>query len=380
MSSIKRKFLQGNEACVLAAVDAGARFFAGYPICPSTEIAEMCSAVLPGHGGIYIQMEDEIASMAAVIGASLAGEKAFTATSGPGFSLMQENLGFAVMAEVPCVIINVQRFGPATGIATRPAEADIMQARYGSHGDYSIIALSPSSVQECYDLTLEAFNLAERFRTPVILLSNAALAHLREEVTIPESPKILNRKRPGNSFGEYLPYRPDEDMVPPMAAFGERHVMRVTGLVHDELGYSAADGKVAGGLVRRLTDKIEKYQHELPQPVYWGDPDANLLLVTYGITTRAARAALEQLRRQGITVGLIQLRTLWPFPEQALAGHLTRARTIIVPEMNLGQVVREIQRINPGKAEIHLLSRTEAEIITPTQIIAKVQEVVEWER
>ncbi|KKM12040.1 2-oxoglutarate ferredoxin oxidoreductase subunit alpha [Clostridiales bacterium PH28_bin88] len=369
-------FLQGNEACALAAVHAGARFYAGYPISPSTEIAEFCARVLPQHGGTYIQMEDEIAGIAAVIGASLGGMKAFTATSGPGFSLMQENLGLAVMAEAPCVIINVQRFGPATGIATKPAQADVMQARYGSHGDYGIIVLSPSSVQECYDLTVEAFNLAERFRTPVILLPDAALAHLREQVVIPDNVKTVERKKPGGNPEDYLPYRSEEDLVPPMAAYGDPFIVRVTGLVHDEQGYSTADGKVADRLLHRLIDKIEKYRHELPQPVYWGDPEAEVLMVAYGIVTRAARAALEQARGQGLSTGLVQLRTLWPFPDEVLTSYLAKVRTVLVAEMNVGQVVREVQRVNPGGAKVHLLSRTDTRVITPTQIMQTLREVV----
>lgn len=376
MKQRERLFLQGNEACVRGAVDAGAGFYAGYPICPSTEIAEMCSDILPGRGGIYVQMEDEISSIAAVVGASLAGKKAFTATSGPGYSLMQENLGLAVMAEVPCVVINVQRFGPATGIATKPAQADVMQARYGSHGDYGIIVLSPSSVQECYDLTVESFNLAERFRTPVILLSDAAIAHLREEMVVPESLKIVQRREYQGPPAEYLPYRPDEDLVPTMSAYGDSAILRVTGLIHDQKGYSTADAKTSETLLYRLTDKIEKFSHELPQPVYWGDREPSVLIVAFGIVTRAARAALEQARRQGMSVGLLQLRTLWPFPDNVLSEYLAAAQTVLVPEMNLGQVVREVRRVNPGRAEVYLLSRTDTGVITPGDIVNKLKEVV----
>ncbi|MBU7006970.1 2-oxoacid:acceptor oxidoreductase subunit alpha [Phosphitispora fastidiosa] len=372
----EKLFLQGNEACVRGALAAGAAFYAGYPISPSTEIAELCSQMLPEHGGVFIQMEDEIASIAAVIGASLGGMKAFTATSGPGFSLMQENLGMAVMAEIPCVIINVQRFGPATGIATKPAQADVMQSRYGTHGDYEIIVLVPSSVQECYELTLEAFNLAERFRTPVILLSDAALAHLREQVVIPGDPMVVDRNKPGCPPGEYLPYGPGPNLIPPMAAYGSPHIMRVTGLVHDERGYSTADNETADNLLRRLAGKIKNYSAELPQPLYWGDQDAEILLVAYGVVTRAARAAVVKAREAGISVGLLQLRTLWPFPDQAVAGYLGKVKQALVPEMNLGQVVREVRRVNEGKAEIHLLSRTDAGIITPEQIVQKLREVV----
>lgn len=376
MNLDEKLFLQGNEACVRGALAAGAAFYAGYPISPSTEIAELCSQMLPEHGGVFIQMEDEIASIAAVIGASLGGMKAFTATSGPGFSLMQENLGMAVMAEVPCVIINVQRFGPATGIATKPAQADVMQSRYGTHGDYEIIVLVPSSVQECYELTVEAFNLAERFRTPVILLSDAALAHLREQVVIPGDLRVVDRKKPGCPPGEYLPYGPGPELVSSMAAYGDPHIMRVTGLVHDERGYSTADGKTADNLLRRLAGKIENYSAELPQPLYWGDQDAEILLVAYGVIARAARAAVIKAREAGISVGLLQLRTLWPFPDQAVTGYLEKVKKALVPEMNLGQVVREVRRVNEGKAEIHLLSRTDTGIITPEQIVQKLREVV----
>lgn len=364
-------FWQGNEACVYGAMAAGARFFAGYPISPSSEIAELCSRLLPELDGIYVQMEDEIASLAAVIGASLGGMRAFTATSGPGFSLMQENLGFAVMAEVPCVIIHAQRFGPATGIATAPAQADVMQARWGSHGDYQMLVLAPSSVQECHDLTVEAFNLAERFRSPVILLTDAALAHLRETVTVSDTaPPQRCRPQPEGDPALYRPYAPGPDLVPAMAAFGDGYIQRVTGLVHDELGYSSSAPAVAAGLVRRLQEKILLYQDELPAPIYTGPEEPDILLVSYGISARAAQAAADRARASGHRVGCLRLRTLWPFPEAAIGDWAQRVRAVLVVEMNFGQLRREVELAVAGRCRVAGVNRYDAEVVTPGEILA----------
>lgn len=365
---METRFLQGNEACTLGGIAAGARFFAGYPISPATEISEMCSNLLPEKGGIYVQMEDEIASIAAVIGASLGGVKAFTATSGPGFSLMQENIGFAIMTEVPCVIINVQRFGPSTGIATQPGQGDIMTARWGTHSDHSIIALAPASVQECYDLTAEAFNLAERFRTPVVVLTDATIAHLRETVRIPARVKILDRARPSGPAEGYRPYEPGENLVPAPPNYGDRHILRVTGLVHDQEGYSSADPDVAGRLVSRLVDKIERYAHELPQPEYTGPDNPDAVIISYGISARSALSAARRAARQGMSLGVLRLRTIWPFPDRAVVEACAgMSRVVVVVEMNKGQVLREVRAAGVNRAVG--LNRSDTRVIMPGEII-----------
>ncbi|GAW91460.1 2-oxoacid:acceptor oxidoreductase subunit alpha [Calderihabitans maritimus] len=371
------KFWQGNEACVYGAIDAGARFYAGYPISPSTEIAELSSRILPDYGGIYVQMEDEISGIAAVIGASLSGMKAFTATSGPGFSLMQENIGFAIMAEVPCVIINVQRYGVATGVATQPAQSDVMQARWGTHGDHGAIVIAPSSVQECYDLTVEAFNAAERFCHPVIVLTDAALAHLREQVKIPgpSQLRIVERQRPSGPATDYKPYAPDEKLVPRLSSFGDDYILRVTGLVHDERGYSTANPEVARNLTQRLVEKIEKFADELPQPLVYGEEDADIVLISYGMSARAARKAQAMAEDRGIAVKTIQLRTLWPFPEAKVREVCSGAKVVMVPEMNLGQMVLEVERVVGSLAEVKRVSRTDTIVITPEEILKMIEEV-----
>ncbi|MGQ9532263.1 MAG: 2-oxoacid:acceptor oxidoreductase subunit alpha [Desulfotomaculales bacterium] len=370
------EFLQGNEAFARAGVDAGARFFAGYPISPATEIAELCAELMPRHGGIYVQMEDEIASLAAVIGASLGGLKAFTATSGPGLALMLENVGFAVMAEVPCVIIHVQRFGPSTGIATAPAQGDLMTVRWGVNGDHRIVVLTPSSVQECYDLTVEGFNLAERFRVPVIVLADAVLAHLRERVVVGESLRLVNRARPAGPPHTYRPYRPLEKEVPALAAYGDEYILRVTGLVHDEDGYSTANPEVAAALVRRLVDKVERYREELPGPVYYGSGAPRAVLISFGIAARAARAAVARALGEGINVGLLQLRTLWPFPEEEVVATCREAVRVLVVEMNQGQLCREVRACGIPPHRVSGVNRTDGRPITPAEVLAAIREVV----
>lgn len=369
------RFLQGNEAFALAGIAAGARFFAGYPISPATEIAEICSVELPKNGGVYIQMEDEIAGIAAVIGASLGGMKAFTATSGPGFALMLENLGFAVMAEVPLVVIDVQRFGPSTGLATSPAQGDVMTVRWGVNGDHSLIALAPASVQECFDLTVTAFNLAERFRAPVIVLADAVLAHLREKVVLPppEEIKIVNRTKPAGPVEGYRPYAPAVGGVPALPAFGDRYILRVTGIVHDESGYSSADPAVAERLVRRLAGKIEQNTDELPRPVRWGPADAEIVLISFGIAARAAREAVLRANREGTAAALLQLRTLWPFPGGEVLAACSRARKVLVVEMNAGQVRREVQACGVPPEKVAGVNRTDALPVTPSQVLEAIE-------
>jgi len=372
------RFLQGNEACALAGITAGARFFAGYPISPASEIAELSSLLLPQQGGIYLQMEDEIASLAAVIGASLGGMKAFTATSGPGLSLMQENIGFAVMAEVPCVIINVQRFGPSTGVATQPGQADVMAARWGTHGDHGIVALAPTSVQECYDLTIEAFNLAETLRTPVILLTDASLAHLREKVITrgKKELSIKSRQKPAKDVKGYHPYAPGPGGVPLLPDFGDEHMLRVTGLVHDQDGYSTPKPAIAGELVRRLQKKIDEAAGIMPQPQYFGSDNPEVLVISFGISARSSREAVNRANKQGLNAGLMQLPTIWPFPEEAVRKACSGARVVLVAEMNSGQLCREVRACGVPREKVRGINRADTAVITPGEICDAIKGVL----
>lgn len=373
----KKHFLQGNEAIAEGAIAAGARFYAGYPITPSSEIAEVCSQRLLEVGGVYIQMEDELASIAAVIGASLTGVKAFTATSGPGFSLMQENLGVAILGEVPCVVVNVQRSGPSTGLATKPAQADVMQARWGRHGDQSLIVLSPATVQECFDLTVTAFNLAERFRVPVVLLADEIVGHMRENVVLPDPSqiKIINRKRPACPPEEYLPFKPDADGVPPLADYGSEYIFHITSSMHGERGYSQNDPANAGAKIKRLFTKLEDHLDEILMVKHHYNPEEelDLLVITFGCTTRPAREAV--LRVRDIKAGVLQLITLWPFPENFVARAAAKARAILVPELNLGQVVREVERVIGKEKPVFGLPKSNGEGLTPAEIVARIKEV-----
>ena len=369
----KAQLMQGNEACAKGALDAGVRFYAGYPITPSTEIAEFMAEELPLVGGTFIQMEDEIASMAAVIGASLAGVKSLTATSGPGFSLKQENLGYAIQTEVPCVVVNVQRGGPSTGLPTAPAQADVMQAKWGTHGDHPIIALCPSTVQECYELTIKAFNMAEEFRIPVIMLMDEVVGHLREKVELSESLPIINRKKPAVSPDKYVPYEDDESMVPAMANFGEGYRYHVTGLTHGENGLPTGKPEVAGKFLKRLTQKLDPYFDRIQ---LWEEAfmeDAELVVVAYGCTARSAREAINAARGEGLKVGLFRPITIWPFPYAQIAKY--EGRTFLVPEMNNGQLVGEVERIF-GCKKVERLNRIDSELITPDQILEKIREVL----
>ena len=334
---VMREFFNGNIACAEAALAAGCRFFAGYPITPSTEIAERMALRLPKVGGTFIQMEDELASMAAIIGASWAGARSMTATSGPGFSLMQENIGYAVMTETPCVVVNVQRGGPSTGQPTMAAQGDMMQMRYGSLGDYSIIAVSPSSVQEMYTLTVRAFNLADRFRTPVFIMADETIGHMREKITVPDTIDIIPR-RPLD-IGDY-PCVPDENGVPGFAEFGTGCNVHITGLTHNEKGYPATDSpELHESLVRRQVDKIEKHRDEI-EDVDCINPDARIVFISYGAPTRA----VQQLNYEdGSKFGHLNLRTVWPFPSNALET-FSNAEIFIIPEMNLGQIAKEVRQ------------------------------------
>lgn len=370
----EKRFIEGNIAIVEGALAAGARFYAGYPISPSSEIAEYSSRMLPRVGGIYVQMEDEISSMAALLGASVAGKKAYTATSGPGISLMQENLGLGIMSEIPAVVIDVQRSGPSTGAATKPAQGDVMQARWGTHGDHSIIALSPASVQECFDLTVQAFNLAEKYRTPVYLLADEAIGHLRETVTIrqldPE--EVVERRQPEPGLGpeDFRPYRYDGTMPAPMPPFGSRqYLSRTTGSTHDEKGEFRPTPENIHRVTHYLTDKIEKNAADICMTKGYHLEDAQSVFVAYGCSARSALEAMERLRSQGERVGMLQLQTVWPLPEQEIRGVLSTAETVVVPELNLGQMAGEIRKLNDYGCRVVQANRVDGILITPGEII-----------
>jgi len=368
-------FMNGDVACAEGAIAAGCRFFAGYPITPATEIAEHLSQRMPEFGGIYIQMEDEIASMAAVLGASYAGLKAMTATSGPGFSLMQENIGLAVMTETPCVIVDIMRGGPSTGQPTLPGQQDVMQARWGSHGDYATVALAPSSVQEMFDLTLEAFNLAETYRVPAMLLGDEIVAHMYEKLVIPPPDKlrIVNRKRPNVPREEYMPFKPDEDLAPPMACFGEGYHFHATGLTHDERGYpQTSSSEAQQKLVTRLCNKIRKNEDKIIRVEETMLDDADVAVVAYGIVARSALSAVRKAREKGIKAGLLRLITLWPFPEKRVAQLAEQTKAIVVPEMNCGQMVLEVER-KAKETPVAFLSKLGEEPHTPLEILEEIR-------
>ncbi|MDZ7338896.1 MAG: 2-oxoacid:acceptor oxidoreductase subunit alpha [candidate division KSB1 bacterium] len=369
--------MTGNDACAEGALAAGLRFFAGYPITPSSEIAEILSYRLPQVGGAFIQMEDEIGAMGAVIGASLAGAKAMTATSGPGFSLKQENIGYAAMAEVPCVIVDVQRGGPSTGLPTLPSQMDVMQARWGTHGDHEIIALCPYSVRETFDLTVRAFNLAERFRTPVILLMDEIIAHVNEKVVMPEPGEIevYERKMPHCPPEEFLPYKFTEDDIPPMASFGTGYRFHVTGLCHDETGFPTNDPVQIDRLIRRLNRKISRHRDLIVEVAEDQLEDAEIGVVAYGSTARAARRAVALARQEGIRVGLLRPLVLWPFPDKEVRALAEKVDHIIVPELNMGQVAHEVEWAACGKAAVHRLNRVDGEPIPPQDILQAIKEV-----
>jgi 2-oxoglutarate ferredoxin oxidoreductase subunit alpha len=363
--------MNGDVACAEAALAAGCRFFAGYPITPATEIAEHLSLRMPEIGGIYIQMEDEIASIAAVIGASYSGLKAMTATSGPGFSLMQENIGLAVMTEAPCVVVDVMRGGPSTGQPTMPGQQDVMQAKWGSHGDYGIIALTPSSVQEMFNLTAEAFNLAETYRVPTLVMADEIVGHMWEKVVIPPTDKIkiVNRKKPNISREEYEPFMPDDDLVPPMACFGEGYRFHATGLTHDEHGFpKTSSTEVQQRLVRRLCEKISKNADKIIKIEEVMLDDADVVVVAYGIVARAALSAVRRARQKGIKAGMLRLITLWPFPEKQVTRVAQQAKKLVVPEMNCGQLVREVERA-AKETPVLFLPKLGEEPHTPMEIL-----------
>lgn len=364
------KLVQGNEACVDGAIAAGMRFYAGYPITPSSEIAELSAQKLPQIGGKFMQMEDELSSMAAIIGSSLAGLKSMTATSGPGFSLMQENLGYAAIAEVPCVVVNVQRGGPSTGMPTSPAQGDVMQARWGTHGDHPSIALTPNSVQETYEYTVKAFNLSEKYRTPVILLMDETVGHMREKLKVPESSelKVIDRKKPNCGPEEYIPYKPDEDMIPAFVPFGQGYRYHVTGLTHDETGFPTNSNLISGKLIQRIVDKVEKNIDDMTYYEEYRMDDAELVIVAYGGVSRAAKKSVDDLRNNGIKAGMFRPITIWPFLEKQVSKVAEKAKEIYVAEMNLGQYFIEVDRVAGKKCPVKKINKITGELITPKEI------------
>ncbi len=366
---IEQYFIQGNEACARGAIHAGCRFFAGYPITPSTEIAEDMAVFLPKEGGTFIQMEDEIAALGAVIGAVWGGVKAMTATSGPGFSLMQEHIGYATMTETPLVIVNMQRGSPSTGQPTMASQSDMMQARWGSHGDYEIIALSPSSVQECFDFTVRAFNLAEEYRVPVMVMADEIVGHMREKITIPETTTITPRKMPDESPKTFLPYKADPEGTAKMPAFGDGYKLQITGLTHDERGYpDASNPKTHSKLVNRLVNKVINNTDKLASYKSFNTEDADVIIVSYGAPSRSVTTAVKNAREEGIKAGYIKLETVWPFPEEILRKVAKNAQRVIVVEMNLGQIYHEVQRVLKDH-DVELIPKIGGEMHKPDEIL-----------
>ena len=365
------KFVQGNEACVEGALYAGLDFFAGYPITPSTEIAELLSSRLPQKGGKFVQMEDEIASICAIIGASLTGNKVMTATSGPGFSLMQEALGYAVMTEIPCVIVNVQRGGPSTGLPTSVSQGDVNQARWGTHGDHAIIALTASNHQDVFRMTVDAFNLSETYRTPVILLFDEVVGHMRERLIVPAEDEIALVKRLRTSVKEgvdYHPYLPREDGRLPMSDFGGVHRYNVTGLFHDMWGFPSNNPDIVKGLTRHLIDKIENNCNEITRYKTHFMEDAECVLIAYGSPARSALHVVEYLRNRNEKVGLLELQTLWPFPNEMVREECANAKYIVVVELNMGQIVHAVKMAVEHPEKVFLANRIDGVFITPDDI------------
>jgi 2-oxoglutarate ferredoxin oxidoreductase subunit alpha len=372
-------YLDGDHASSEGAIAAGCRFFAGYPITPSTEIAERVARRFPRVGGVFLQMEDEMAAMAAVLGGVWGGAKAMTCTSGPGFSLMMENLGLGVMMETPCVLVNVQRGGPSTGLPTMVGQADVMQARWGSHGDYEIIALAPNSPQESFDLTIKAFNLSERYRVPVLVMLDECVGHMTEKVVIPpaEEIEVVPRRMTKLPPEEYLPYKPGEDMVPEMVAAGDGYRIHSTGLTHDERGYPVMTADCQQQLVPRLLDKINKYRDDIVCTEESEMDGAEVVMLSYGITSRVARAAIQKARSEGRAVGEMRLVSLWPFPEQKIAELAKSVRAFVVPEINLGQMSLEVERCAAGQAKTRQVPHAGGWVHDPETIYDAIVEVMQ---
>lgn len=370
-------FISGNEACAEGAIAAGCRFYAGYPITPSTEIAEHLAERLPEVGGIFIQMEDEIASMNALLGAAWGGLKAMSATSGPGFSLMMENIGLAVMTETPCVVVDVQRGGPSTGLATMVAQGDMMQARWGSHGSYEIIALSPSSPQEFFYQTIKAFNLSEQYRTPVLLMADETVGHMSEKVVIPaiEDLCIVPRRFAKSPPGQYNPYVAEEDDIPPMVKAGDGYRIHITGSTHNERGYPTMTPEAQSNLIPRLVNKIRRAQKDLLDLHEEQCQDAEVMVCAYGITARTALRAMQKARQEGHKVGMLKLNIVWPFPEERIALWARQCRAMIVPELNMGQIVREVERAAQGACQVISVPHPGGAIHSPEVILQAIRAV-----
>ncbi|MFZ0479898.1 MAG: 2-oxoacid:acceptor oxidoreductase subunit alpha [Terriglobales bacterium] len=370
-------FLDGDHACCEGALAAGARFASGYPITPSTEVVERFAQRVPVVGGCFIQMEDELAASITLQGAVWGGAKAFTVTSGPGFSLMMEHIGYAAMTETPCVFVDVQRGGPSTGLPTLPAQGDMMQAKWGSHGDYEIIALCPNSPQECFDLTIKAFNLAEEYRVPVMFMMDEVVGHMTEKVVIPPADEIevIPRKHTHKSVEDYLPYGTNGDMVPEMAHAGEGYKFHVTGLTHDDRGYPNMTPPMQKKLVGRLQNKILSNIDRITMVEEDSTEKCDVIVVSYGITSRVAQRAIDMARAQGLKVGKLRLITAWPFPDAKIYELAGRTKAFVVPELNLGQMSREVQRAAQGRAKTYLVPHAGGSVHRPEDILAVIQEV-----
>lgn len=379
MAKKRVEFWQGNEAIAYGAIAAGCRFFGGYPITPSTEVMETMAVELPRIGGTFIQMEDELAAMACTIGAAITGVKSMTASSGPGFTLKQENLGLAYEAEIPLVVVDVMRGGPSTGLPTQAAQQDVMQARWGSHGDHGTVAYAPASVAECYSLTIEAFNVSERYRQPVLIMSDAEIGHMREKFVVPDPAtlKIIDRKKPSVSPDDFVPYAPDlEDDVPAMAGFGDGYRWHVTGLTHNEWGFPTGDPVEIEKKMNRLMRKIDRFRDDIVKYDTNSVEDAELLVVTYGSVSRSSVRAVQDARAKGIRVGHFRPITLWPFPDKELERLARKVKAIIVPELNCGQMVLEVERAVHGKARVIPLNLVNGELFQPSEIFEKIVEEV----
>lgn len=371
------RLMSGNDAVAEGALYAGCRFFAGYPITPSSEIAESLAKRLPEVGGYFVQMEDEIASMAAILGASLAGAKAMTATSGPGFSLKQENIGYGCIAEIPCVIVNVMRGGPSTGVPTKVSQGDVMQARYGTHGDHPIVVFTPDSVEELFWETIRAFNIAERYRTPVILLADEVIGHMRERLFLPKvaTVNVQNRRRPRRDTGDYSAYQVPRSNIPVIPDFGEGYRFHVTGLAHDETGFPTNDPVVIERELVRLHRKIEMGANEIIKWEEYHLDDAEYAVVAYGSTARTARAAVNRMRASGKRVGMFRIKTMWPFPVRAVAALSERMKALVVPELNMGQVSHVVARVAEGRCPVVPVNRVDSEMMSPKEIIKAMKDL-----
>ncbi|MFW6190807.1 MAG: 2-oxoacid:acceptor oxidoreductase subunit alpha [Candidatus Bipolaricaulota bacterium] len=370
-------FMNGDEACAEGALAAGCRFFAGYPITPQSEIAERMSQRMPEVGGRFIQMEDELSSIAAVLGGSWGGSRAMTATSGPGFSLMMENIGLGMMTETPCVIANIQRGSPSTGLPTAVGQGDMMQAKWGSHGDYGVIAYAPTSPQEMFDYTVKAFNKAEQYMMPVFVMADEKIGHMRERVVIDEERvDIYPRRKPEADPDDFLPYEPKEDLVPEMASAGEGYRVHVTGLTHNQKGYPQLDVETQGEKVGRLVDKVEENKDDIVEIKKQGVEDAEVLIVSYGMAYRTAMGAYRRAREKGIKAGIIRLVTVWPFPEEEIRELSKQVKGMVVPEINLGQIVREVERASKGNADVKLVPHPGGGLHEPERILEALEALI----